>query len=54
MKRMRKFRVLSPNRLMGMGERLDDPDVEDLRVVMESWSSDTINPDTATYALMAE
>ncbi len=50
MKRMRKFRALCPNRLIGMGERLNDPDVDNLRVVTESWGSDTVNPDTATQS----
>jgi hypothetical protein len=54
LKRIRKYRVFCPNRLIGMGERGDDPSIEELRVVANRWGADPVHPAADTYRVMAE
>jgi hypothetical protein len=54
LKRIRKYRVFCPNRLIGMGERGDDPSIEELRVVADRWGTDPVHPAADTYRVMAE
>ncbi len=53
MKRTRRFRVICPNCLIGMGERNDNPEMEDLCAVAERWGTGPVHPGPVTYALMA-
>jgi hypothetical protein len=46
---------LCPNCLIGIGERIDDRDVDELLAVAERGrGSDPVHPDAPIYALMAE
>jgi hypothetical protein len=53
MKRTRRFRVICPNRMIGMGERHEDPALDELWVVAERWVTPLIRT-KETYTLMAE
>ncbi len=46
--------MFCPNRLIGMGERGDDPSIEELRVVADRWGADPVHPADDTYRVMAE
>ncbi len=35
-----------------MGERYDDPEVENLRAMAERWGTDPVHPDAHTYVLL--
>jgi hypothetical protein len=46
MKRKRRFRLMCPNCLIGMGERNDNPEMEDLCAVAERWGAGPVHPGT--------
>jgi hypothetical protein len=53
-KRVRRFRVLCPNRFIGMGERSDDPSLDELRVTATRWGADPVHPGEDAYVMMAD
>jgi hypothetical protein len=38
------YKVVCPNRMIGMGERNDDLPIEELRAVAECWGPDAVHP----------
>jgi hypothetical protein len=52
LKRTRKYKVVCPNWMIGMGERSDNPPIEELQEVADCWSLDAVHPASETYKLM--
>ncbi len=53
-KRVWRFRVLCPNRFIGMGERSDDPSLDELRVTVTRRGADPVHPGEDTNVMMAD
>ena len=53
MKRVRRYRILCPNRMIGIGDS-EDASLDELRVVASRWGEDPVHPAEATYKLLAD
>jgi hypothetical protein len=53
LKRIRKYKIVCPNRIIGMGERRNDPLIEELREVADRWDAVAVHPASDIYKLMA-
>jgi hypothetical protein len=48
------FRVLCPNRMMGMGQRRIEPSDDEASRTVALWGPDPVHPTTAAYRVMAD
>jgi hypothetical protein len=53
-KKVPNFRVLCPNRIIGVGKRKQDPSDEEAAKAAALWGSDPVHPTSAAYRLIAE
>jgi hypothetical protein len=51
---IRDFRVLCPNRMVGVGQRLQEPTDEEAAKAAALWGRDPVHPTGAAYRCMAE
>jgi hypothetical protein len=48
------FRVLCPNRMIGVGQRKEEPTDKEAAKTAALWGSDPVHPTTAAYRMMAD
>ncbi len=53
-RRVPNFRVLCPNRMVGVGQRRSEPSDEEAALSAAMWGMDPVHPTTAAYRQMAE
>ncbi len=53
-RRVPNFRVLCPNRMVGVGQRRSEPSDEEAALSAALWGMDPVHPTTAAYRQMAE
>ncbi len=53
-KKVPNFRVLCPNRMIGVGQRRQEPSDEEAAKAAALWGSDPVHPTSAAYRLIAE
>jgi hypothetical protein len=53
-RRVPNFRVLCPNRMIGVGQRRTEPSDEEAALSAALWGTDPVHPSTAAYRQMAE
>jgi hypothetical protein len=53
-KKVPNFRVLCPNRMIGVGQRRQEPTDEEAAKAAALWGSDPVHPTSAAYRLIAE
>jgi hypothetical protein len=53
-KKVPNFRVLCPNRMIGVGQRRQEPTDEEASKAAALWGSDPVHPTSAAYRLIAE
>ncbi len=53
-KRVQNFRVLCPNRMVGVGQRLQEPTDEEAAKAAALWGRDPVHPTGAAYRCMAD
>jgi hypothetical protein len=53
-KRMQNFRVLCPNKMVGVGQRSQEPSDEEVARTAAMWGSNPVHPSAAAYRCMAE
>ncbi len=54
MKKIQNFRVLCPNRMIGVGQRRQEPSDEEAAKAAALWGSDPMHPTSAAYRVIAE
>jgi hypothetical protein len=53
-KKIQNFRVLCPNRMIGVGQRRQEPSDEEAAKAAALWGSDPVHPTSAAYRVIAE
>jgi hypothetical protein len=53
-KKVPNFRVICPNRMIGVGQRRQEPSNEEAAKVVALWGSDPVHPTSAAYRQIAE
>ncbi len=48
------FRVLCPNKILGIGQRRTELPLEDARELAQTWGNDPVHPATTTYKRIVE
>ncbi len=53
-KKVQNFRVLCPNKMVGVGQRREEPSDEELAKTAALWGPDPVHPNGAAYRVVAE
>ncbi len=54
MRRIQNFRVVCPNKILGIGQRQSELPIEDARLLADLWGGDPVHPANAAYKVIAE
>jgi hypothetical protein len=53
-RRVQNFRVVCPNKILGIGQRQSEMPIEDARLLAELWGGDPVHPANSAYKVIAE
>jgi hypothetical protein len=53
-RRIQNFRVVCPNKILGIGQRQNELPIEDARLLADLWGGDPVHPANAAYKVIAE